>query len=259
MSGKLANAPLTEVVFEIRWETQTATAPFVTDPGYSKVFDSFTAYARKQGFTRIVDKQPPYSGLLNSISRRFYKEKTEFPILQIGPGTFASNASAEYEWNEFKERSLKAASELIRSYPKHKEHRLRISHVELRYIDTFSEAIAPVTDVTQFMRDATRLELHLPNFWHNDNLSQEVRGRIVLDVDARKPAGARFYFDLGSANLDDTPIVRMESKIVATRDNVLPIGKDFEQALSEWLDEAHDITSPSFKALIKEDVLEKFR
>jgi hypothetical protein len=86
MDTKLPNAPLTEVVFEMQWEVLESPGNLQADPGYPIIFDAFTSYASKRGFTRIQDLQHPYTGVGRSVSRRFFREENNFPILQIGHG-----------------------------------------------------------------------------------------------------------------------------------------------------------------------------
>src|SRR5690606_34565781 len=105
MAPKLANAPLTEVVFELRWDTgQLDEGPgglsFPVDPGLAAATDALGVHAKKTGFDRTLDLRPSYMvGPQRAVNRRFFKGDSAFPILQIGTGVFASNSSADYEWD----------------------------------------------------------------------------------------------------------------------------------------------------------------
>src|SRR6516165_9337395 len=91
LSDRLPNAPLAEVVFEMRWRLQ-GNPPFVSDPGILPLTSSFTRRAEKIGFPAVKDLARPEEIIGHSVSRRFYPAPdASFPILQIGPGVFASN------------------------------------------------------------------------------------------------------------------------------------------------------------------------
>lgn len=262
MSIVLKNAPLTEVVFELRWEgTQTTTnLPLGFDPASGQLFDRFNDHAFGVGFSRTLDIYPPYAGTLGAISRRYFSTDQQFPLLQIGHGVFASNASTEYDWPSFKERSIGAASNLVASYPRLHDRSLNFVQAELRYLDTFDESVTNSSDLVNFINSATNLELRLSDFLNVPTFSSQRNGRLILDFEVNRPAGAKFTLDIASASFDSTPVIRMETKVTSAFQKVLPSGsKIFPKKLREWLDAAHDLTSPAFVNVMKPSILERFK
>jgi uncharacterized protein (TIGR04255 family) len=260
MINKLPKPPLTEVVFEMRWALG-AQPPLQFDPGYPQLFDTFTAYAKRKKFTEIKDFQPAYSPSHFGVSRRYHKPGTNFPLLQIGPGIFAANDGPDYEWAKFRPMALDAASAIVADYSAPKEFPFKLAHIELRYLDTFDESVIGTADLPTFIREATTAQLSIPNLAEGIDANKPTQGRIVLQSQVKTPAHALFIVDFASAKQDETPVVRLETKVISQGEHLLfgKSGKDLEAKLSQWLKEAHDVTSAAFKKLVSEQVYDKFK
>jgi uncharacterized protein (TIGR04255 family) len=260
MNSRLPKAPLTEVVFEMRWDTLPA-PPLPVDPGYPVLLDAFSNYARKRGFDSIEDKMPQYAGVGRSISRRFRIGQDAFPLLQLGHGLYAANESVNYEWASFKQMAADGASCIIDAYPKLEKFDLTISHVELRYIDTFEETLVGTTDIAEFINRATEEKVVLSPFWAGKLLSGEHRGRIHFESDVKKLPGSVFFVDFASAKRDEAPVIRMETKVVWSGSGLFPVrsASYFSKKLEPWLEHAHEVTHNSFFEIIKPTVLDRFK
>ncbi len=168
-SSQLPNAPLVEVVFELRWRLKEDTGSpraFWSDPGYALLAENFGVEAKKRGFK--VSKKKGMQGMLlsHNIALRYYKEENQpFPIWQIGPGIFAANESAAYEWNAFKKLILDGVKHLLSSYPKMKSFPLQPNHLELRYTDSIDSTFAGHQDLIGFLNEHTSLSMELPTFF----------------------------------------------------------------------------------------------
>ncbi len=260
MISRLPKAPLTEVVFEMRWNTLPA-PPLPIDPGYPVLLDAFSNYAHKKGFDSIEDKQPPYAGIGSSISRRFRTGQDAFPLLQLGHGLYAANESVNYDWASFKQMAADGASCIIDAYPRLKNFELDISHVELRYIDTFEETLVGTTDIAKFLNLATEEKLMLSPFWTGKLLSGDQRGRIRFESDVRKLPGAVFFVDIATAKREETPVIRMETKVFWSGTKLFPVrnATKFSTKLEPWLERAHEVTHKSFLEIIKPAILDAFK
>jgi len=259
MINKLPKPPLTEVVFEMRWSLGVQ-PPLQFDPGYPQLLDTFTSYAKRKRFTEIKDFQPTYSPSHFGISRRYHKPGTNFPLLQIGPGIFAANDGPDYEWSTFKPMALEGASTVVADYQPVKEFPFRLTHLELRYLDTFDESVIGTADLVTFINEATTAQLSVTPLQELDP-RKPIQGRLILQRDVNTPAHAVFIVDVASAKRDETPIVRLETKVLTQGEQVLAVksGKAFEARLSQWLEEAHVLTSATFKNLVSEQVYDKFK
>lgn len=267
LTGQLRNASLSEVVFELRWETvgQDAGNPIGNaDPGYAAAFDSLSLHASKLGMQTVRDFLPVYGGIAGGISRRYFIGPDQpFPILQLGYGIFAANASSDYEWESFRSFALDSAQSVIEAYPSFREHKFRLSLVELRYINSFGAGAGGDRGLTRFLKSSTTIEAELPPALKNSPRikSENDRGRYSFNVDCRKPADSRYHLDIATVTQDETPAIRMEHKVTLKGDNLLA-GRNLTariKKISDWLDQAHDVTSPSFTGIIKASVLNSFR
>src|ERR1043165_8883659 len=97
---RLPNAPLSEVVFELRWELlPDPSGPFPTDPGLAPLIDQFTTRIKAKGFGIAKDMAQHSFVVAHTVARRFYQaEDAPFPLMQVGPGVFATNQDSKYVW-----------------------------------------------------------------------------------------------------------------------------------------------------------------
>ncbi len=267
MAEVLPNAPLVEVVFELRWDLPGSGSiePIRFDPGYPILCDEFSRAVKKLGFRHTKDMQPQGFSFGHSIDRRFYlSEKQAFPLVQIGHGVFAVNESAGYKWAKFKASCLKHLKILIESYPRMTSFSIMPSLIELRYIDVFpaKSEKGKARDIFTFLKDDTNLGISRPSLMEGlENLQSLKGGRIIAEYPVKKTKATIFVLDLASAKTDAEKTVRMESKVRSVGKDVpkLKAKPKFIKDVSEWLERAHSITSPFFRQLIKPELLRKFR
>ena len=262
---RLPNAPLAEVVFEMRWGLQgeaEAHPLLQVDPGYSLLADQFTHAARKAGFPVMKELHSVHEVTAHSVVRRFYRaQDRNFPLWQIGPGIFAVNDSSQYKWDQFKKMALRATDVLLSSYPKMKSFALRPIHLELRYIDIFDQELVGTVDLLEFARGATHFDLSLPAFLaEKQQFSRPLSGRFVFEVPLKRMRGTTLRIDFGSGQRAGEAIVRLESKVLTTGETVPTLSRrdTFKKRLSAWLEGAHDVTSPLFRAIVRPEVMKKF-
>jgi hypothetical protein len=265
----LPKAPLVEVVFELRWMLQEGPsgAPVLqSDPGLLPLLNGFATRATKAGFKASIEMSHPLQTGPYGVVRRFFRRSDEpFPILQVGPGIFASNEGPDYDWKSFKAQGLKGLRDLLDSYPKLEFFPLRPKSLELRYIDVFSKEVAGGASLLGFLASGTSMKLDLPPMLADrKRFAPDVAGRMILQMDLKERKGSKLVLDLGSAQNNLTKeedIVRLETKVLTAGDGV-PQYKTRSKFISdvvEWLDFAHDIHSPLFKELISAEVLKNFR
>jgi uncharacterized protein (TIGR04255 family) len=199
----------------------------------------------------------------HTISKRFYlAPDCEFPILQIGPGIFAANQSSDYEWNSFKKLVIDGVRAVLSSYPSQPAHfPLTPTHLELRYVDAFDRSLVGTTDIVQFLKVGTRMRIELPEFLRDASaFAGDLTGRVLLQRRLKKRKESQFNFDLGSGSRKGEKILRLETKVVTMDSGVPKLRKQatFLNELGNWLEFAHDVTSPCFKSLVTDDLMKKF-
>ena len=180
--ARLPKAPLAEVVFELRWKLQgPPDSPPVlkADPGLLPLLDNFTNRMKKAGFGFSREMSPPLQTGGYGVARRFYKSSdSPFPIMQVGPGIFATNESSLYEWSAFKAQINVGLGAILDSYPKLGFYKLEPSYVELRYIDVFDGSLLGKATLFDFAERGTSLKFQLPKILTDGK-------RFVGDADGR--------------------------------------------------------------------------
>ncbi len=265
-SRQLAKSPLAEAVFELRWEP-AAGADFLIsqDPPTQFLLKVFSERVAKLGYSFPQEMvSPPTIPGPYAIERRFYSgENFRFPLMQIGPGIFATNQSSEYEWGAFKKQVKAGIEVLFASYPKWPGYSIKPSHLELRYVNALDYDNAAKDNFLDFVRSKTNVMLEL-----TEQLQQIISGsapldgRIVLTQAVAAPRKSALQVDIASARRrDGGRTIKIENKVVATFDSIprLKTAKDFGGFVGNWLEDAHDILSPLFTTLLKEETLAEFR
>jgi len=261
---RLPNAPLAEVVFELRWKLVGDAGlppPLHTDPGLIPALSTFTTEAAKLGFNATRDmSRPQETGAFGVVRRYFRAPDQAFPLLQLGPGIFASNQSSDYYWESFKRQTLDGARALLASYPILEGYPLTPVHLELRYIDVFDKSLLGTTDLSKFLAMGTTLHVQLPPILDSKLFGSGLSGRLLWQAPVRGQKNTIFSFDIGSGTKNKEEIVRLQTKVLTTGDSVpKPNGHaPFIRDIARWLDMAHDVTSPFFKAFVTDNIMKKF-
>jgi hypothetical protein len=215
---RLPNAPLAEVVFEMRWAL-VGNSPFLTDPGVIPLLEAFTLAAKAIGYPSFRDMGNTQQMIGHSVARRYHRNPdTNFPMLQIGQGVFAVNQSSEYEWAHFKKLALAGLKALLQSYPELRGFPLKPNYIELRYIDAFDQSLTGTTDLIEFCQKATALGISLPAMLNDGKrFTGRLTGRLIVKKDLKSAKDTHMSIDIGSGRNENssTDIVRLESKIVS--------------------------------------------
>ncbi|KAB7741518.1 TIGR04255 family protein [Parvibaculum sedimenti] len=266
-SNRLPNAPLAEVVFELRWALQSdSTTPLTlqNDPGLIPLLDAFTKNAKKLGFASSKQLVSPLQTAPYGVVRRYYKDDSKpFPLLQIGPGIFACNDASQYEWTSYKTLITKGLTSLFSSYPKLGFFPLAPIFLELRYVDVFDRSLFGKAALFDFLQKGTSLKLDLPPMLsERSTFGGDADGRLLFRRDLKGWKDTIFSFDIGSAtnNGNQEQIVRLETKVTTGQSGILALKTPapFIKNVEKWLDFAHGITSPFFKQLILPTTMAKF-
>jgi uncharacterized protein (TIGR04255 family) len=263
---RLPNAPLVEVVFELRWMLQGGGAtPWFVDPGFLQTRESFTKNVTRLGFTETREMPGVQEFIAGyAIARRFYLAKDrEFPLMQIGPGIFATNQSAEYDWSSFKKQVLDGIRTVLISYPSLPNFPLTPNYLELRYVDAFDGSLVGTTDLVQFLNAATSMKIDIPPFFDSKAIFAEgLQGRVQLHRLPKDWKASQFSFGIGSGRRGEEAILSLETKVVTTAEGVPKLRKSsqgFLSGVTKWLEFAHGITSPFFKDFVKAPVMQRFQ
>lgn len=171
MNETFQNAPLVEIVAELRWQMpqlsavdasgntmQLPVTPF--DNAVEAFFHRVTAAVGKHGFTRLEQLAPVGMPVLLPQMTYRYRRADELPVLaQVGPGMFSVNALPPYKsWAEFRPWLENGIEALLDAFG---EQKLPLV-ASLRYIDAFRHDLTGERDARAFATDVLGFRLELP-------------------------------------------------------------------------------------------------
>ena len=146
--SKLPNAPLVEVVFELRWDINSKSDlvdfQYLHGDLYSSIKDSFPIREN------LVPPDIPFEALKAIPVFRFRKSNNSYPLIQIGPGVISFNTVDEfYEWENFRDEVNLLIDKINEIYPKFDHLSKKTSLIYIDFIkDTgVDEVIDDWTDV----------------------------------------------------------------------------------------------------------------
>ena len=265
--ARLPKAPLVEVVFELRWRLQEGPPmqPVLhADPGVVPLVDKFAHKMKGAKYAISREMSHPLATGPYGVARRFFLSPDKpFPIMQIGPGIFAANDGPLYTWKAFKSQIKTGVRVLFGSYPALTFFRLHPMSLELRYVDVFDKSTVGKATLFHFANTATTLKFDLPAML-NDHMvvSGSADGRFVFQRPLRRE-DSLLLLEIGSGKNVESgeDLVRMETKILSRNAGVPPYRQtgQFIRALDDWLEFAHNVTSPFFKQFIRPEIMAKFQ
>lgn len=254
MAKELKNKPLVEAILEVRWNLQGLPPGPQVDPHYKLLPGRL--------FDRMLNDYPEHEQLPTAnvpdelvghfVQHRFRVAANSWPLVQVGPGVFTVNSTADYKWPDFRPRVLSAIKTLYDAYPKVGE--LKITNLILRYIDAVDFNYG-VGNAFEFLRDKLELNISLPDSLFKDTGVENKPNSLTWQTSFKcdKPQGfISIRFATGQKN--NEPAVVWETTVESAGDD-LP---EMPQAFDGWLDAAHKITDDWFFKMIKGELERRF-
>jgi uncharacterized protein (TIGR04255 family) len=261
MNTSRANAPLVELIAELRWEPINSGGVSVPTPGSGLTFISgpqstapdeffmrFGAGIHQSGYTETERLVPPGFPFLQGQPVYRFKESREGSLrslYQIGLGLFTANAVPPYEtWTEFRpvvqtgvEALLAARAEGERDKP--------ITLVNLRYIDAFEASHTEGRNIGQFLGEVLGLSVAVP-----DALSQHLRPDSIpkpsVQLQIPMNDGKLMTLSVAEGTANGRPAILMDTLVATT----LPLPANIE-SIMEAFNAAHDAINSTFSKLIQ--------
>lgn len=245
----LKNPPLKEVIFELHWELEfIADQNIKIDSHFEEAVLKFSNSCQ-QGFKEIEILKPtsiPYTAFNHKITHRFFREKGQHPLYQLGPGVFTVNDNNKnYNWGEF-EKLLKNGIGCIRnSYPKP----LVLGKVELRYFDAVPITCLGDTDKFEFLKKHLKVNAEGWQFVEQGTL-EDINFSKRFSIDESTYLIMTIATGFEQKTREDSIIWQtyVNNKRALTWDE-LPL----------WTEKAHRICSDTFKKMLSDDLLKYFR
>ena len=252
--GQLKNKPLVEAIFEIRWKLGASPQGAKQDPHYKLLLGRF--------FDRVQDDYPFHEPLPASnvpdelvghiVQHRFRTGKEQWPLVQLGPGIMSVNATADYLWDDFRERTISAVAKLYESHPATDE--FCAEGLLLRYIDGVAHDYEQ-SDVLQFLREKMQVQASLPESLFAQRGIQERPSHLNWQASfaSAEPAG-RVHLRFATGQRSGAPELIWETSVQSLGDDIPEIPEEFPV----WLDGAHEITHDWFFKLIEGELHRRF-
>jgi uncharacterized protein (TIGR04255 family) len=235
------------------------------DPMLMPLLHTFSEAMRHRGFSHSQDLSHPSQTGPYGVIRRFRRDAdSPFPLMQIGPGIFAANESSQYEWKTYKDQVIDGVRALLTAYPTQFGFSILPIHLELRYVDVFDKAILGSGALLRFTETGTSLGLGLPKVLDKpDTFWGDAAGRMLFQRNVRGRKDTIFAIDIASGHNTDTKqdVIQLFSRVTTTGAGVprLKTHGRFIRDVGDWLEQAHNLTSPFFKEFVLPGVMEKFK
>jgi uncharacterized protein (TIGR04255 family) len=254
MAKELKNKPLVEAILEVRWRLQGTPPGPQVDPHYKlllgRLFDRMLkGYPEHE---QLQTANIPDEFVAHVVQHRFRVAANSWPLVQVGPGIFTVNSTADYKWTDFRPRVLSAIEKLYEAHPKIGD--LKISNLILRYIDAVDFDYGE-DNAFDFLRDKLKLDISLPdNLFKDTGVEQKPSGLIwQSSFKCEKPRGlinTRF----ATGQKSNVSALVWETTVESVGDDLPNMPKAFEG----WLDAAHAITDDWFFKMIEGQLERRF-
>lgn len=259
MSATLANAPLVELIAEVRWLSgQKVAFPMSDSEGQGpavvmdvKPLDGFYENFGHQAFAldfaqseRLVPAGVPAFMHQPVYRHKKLKDNVATCLYQIGPGIFSANAVPPYNsWEDFAPVIRDGIEVLIATRPAEDEGNPFMA-VSLRYIDLFGPEHMKGLTPAAFIRDALNIRIDAPTALTehcvtNGDISPFLQFQMPM-----KDAMA-MSFSVGAGSIGERHGVIMDTSISTTVETEASV-----DAVMRALDTAHHSLDASFRKLI---------
>lgn len=260
--SKLKNAPLIEVIFELKWgkTTQKDNELIIefSQEEQALMPGKFQLYAEGAGFgyLEVIKNQPPIPHL---VKYRYRERPESYPLYQLGNGIFAINQTDiggfEYDWDDFKAHIDKGVKLFEQSYPFPIKD-LPLIEIQLRYRDAIEAQDNEC--ILAFVNENLNVgNLILPpDLTDNEDIDTECpNASLTLQVGCKKPNG-QIICQINQG-LKDGKKAFIFDFIIISKVNVF--AEITSQTLIDWCTEAHKHHQTIFKAIFSDKLRATFQ
>lgn len=240
---KLNNAPLLEVILEVRWEIETSEEKIVYDPGFELAQGVFAS--------KISQELPYYKRIGPAVSppaykavHQFWKAEREWPVVQLGPGIMTVNdIGTNYEWDaSFKPLVIRALQALNISY----KANIRYNFFLLRYINAL--AVPKEVNFYSFVEDVLQIRIEkrfdfqgtFDDFAFSETYSLPNESEINLAANS------------------GVNIATQQQALIWQLSVIKNAALGFEE-INSWIEESHVHTSSLFRKIISQKYYDSFK
>ena len=239
---RLPNAPLIEVLIELRWKIRNkedlTRVQFLYGDIYAELKDK---YPYREN---IVPVDIPIELTINQPAYRFRVEKDKYPLYQVGPGVFTVNTIHElYDWETFYAQCKELIEKFLDVYSFQTDELIKPT---ILYLDFFPLDFNK-QDVNEYVNKRFNVNIE-QSFITNPGLPTSINLAFSYRTE---PGNLLVFFQKGKNKKQDG--ILLQTKI--TGNGV----KSEKELIMEWLDKAHKTCSNSFKRLTEGELYESFK
>jgi len=246
--SRLQNAPLQEVIFEVRWDAEVDPASGVMqDKEFSMAAGRFHVYVEKE-FPHVDNRQPFYDmapqAFMYQAVRQYRPAEGQWPLFQLGPGVFTVNdTNKDYDWQgKFSPLVAKGLDRLEKAY----EGGLPYSQAALRYIDAVRVKDLGFEDWGTFIPG--HLNFSFKNDFDHGMVPKDVSFQQLFSLED----GSQLHLNISSGKDGEGN----EQMIWQT--SVIKAGSFTKESLLQWAESAHAKSSEIFTRICKPHFRESF-
>lgn len=233
--SRLPNAPLIEVIFELRWDVRMKQDMINMQYLYGDLYNALKdKYPIRE---HVAPPELPMEVLINLVAHRYRSVLNGYPLYQLGAGVLTLNSDHQhYDWENY----YPWADELLTKFFEEFLDKDKPFKTNLSFIDFFPVDFEQ-RDVNEFINESFNIKIEQTFFKSrtppiNLNLGFYYKTEVGdLAITFQKGIGA-----------GQKPGIIVETKISG---NELPPVK---QAILDWLGSSHKLSSQVFKDLINE-------
>lgn len=245
--SKLLNAPLQEVIFEIRWniESKNDLESFQFISG-----DIYSSLKGKYPFRKSINPPDiPLEILVNSPLYQFRTSENGYPLIQIGPGVLTFNSDDEnYFWDKFYSKSIELADVFEKSFQGKESKKFRAN---LIYLDFFEFNFLD-DDVFKYLNNHFNLNIN-QTFLETNSLPNSLNLSFNY---ATEFGNLTVHFRKGKQVQKSTKELK-EGIILQTHLGGEPMALSVD-GISKWLEESHNFCSGLFKKMTEGNLYNSF-
>jgi uncharacterized protein (TIGR04255 family) len=240
--SKLPNAPLVEVIFELRWKVtdknELAKCQYLHGDLFALIKDDFK-YREA-----LIAPEVPMELYLNVPAHRFRVAQNDYPLVQVGPGLLTLNTiDSKYVWEDFEKQIIKAIHNFFKIYEFDSKQEVSLT---LQYFDFFHFNF-DTHDIYKFLAKNLNITVEQSFFNNSSNPNNLNLGfHYNTDLGSLSIGIAR-----GKNNMGNDGII-MQTSILSK--SIIP---DVE-SIQDWLGKAQDFCSNLFKKMTKGELYNSF-
>jgi len=241
--SKLPNAPLLEIVLELRWKITNKSDLTKIQYLYGDIYNILkTKYPFRES---IAPLEIPMEILINQPAHRFRAAQNDYPLIQVGPGIITLNTiDSKYFWDDFSKDSEELIKTFLSVFPIQPNEKLTPS---ILFVDFFPFNFVE-NDVYSFISEKFNIEFK-QNFIKNDKNPRDINLGFYYEI---LLGDLSVVFQKGKNNK------QTEGIVLQTRLNGAALNPNLDD-ISSWIDKSHDICSDLFKKLTEGALYESFK